>query len=252
MRRMYVASIRLDIHYGTQFDHARFDLLPLVIWSRVFWPSVTWNLRKAQRWSKSVWTSDRCRPHSLTFGYYQYINFLWRSDCRSFKSNLSNCILTRKQFRTLQQDSNPWPHGAITAVFIYWEQANSWSLSYSRERFSEDGHIFRRSNFGIRTHGLMALSYYCGVHILGAGQFVVFILLRWEIFWKWSYLPSFKFWDWNPWPDGAITAVFIYWEQANSWSLSYSRERFSEDDHIFRHSNLYFRSLHHLHNKMMV
>ena len=28
-----------------------------LIWSRVFRPSVTWNLRKAQRWSKSVWTS---------------------------------------------------------------------------------------------------------------------------------------------------------------------------------------------------
>ena len=112
-------------------------------------------------------------------------------------------MLTRKQFRTLQQYSNPWPHGVITAVFIYWEQANSWSLSYSRERFSEDGHIFRRSNFGIRTHGLMALSYYCGVHILGAGQFVEFILLPWKIFWRWSYLPSFKFWDSNPWPHGA-------------------------------------------------
>ena len=55
--------------HKTQFDHARFYFLSLVICSRVFWPSVTWNLRKAQRWSK-VWTSDRCRPHSLTFGYY--------------------------------------------------------------------------------------------------------------------------------------------------------------------------------------
>ena len=71
MRRMYVASIRLDFHEEwTQFDHARLDFPSLVIWSRVFWPSVTWNLRKAQRWNKSVLTFDRCRPHSVTFGYY--------------------------------------------------------------------------------------------------------------------------------------------------------------------------------------
>ena len=44
--------------HRTQFDHAR------------FWPSVTWNLPKAQRWSKSVLTFDCCRPHSLTFGHY--------------------------------------------------------------------------------------------------------------------------------------------------------------------------------------
>ena len=85
--------------------------------------------------------------------------------------------------------------------------------------------------------------YYCGVLTLGAGQFVVFILLPWKIFWKWSYLPSFKFWDSNPWPHGAITAVFLHWEQANSWFLSYSRERFSENDHIFRHSNFGIRTL---------
>ena len=55
----------------TQFDQARFDPLSLVkIWSPVFWPSVTRNLRKAQRWSKNVLTFDRCSAHSVTFGYY--------------------------------------------------------------------------------------------------------------------------------------------------------------------------------------
>ena len=34
----------------------------LVIWSRVFWLSVTWDLHKALRWSKSVLTFDRWRP----------------------------------------------------------------------------------------------------------------------------------------------------------------------------------------------
>ena len=61
--------LRMNGMHKTQFDHAHFDLIPLIIWSRVFWQSVRWNLRKAQRWSKSVWTSDRCRPHSLTFGH---------------------------------------------------------------------------------------------------------------------------------------------------------------------------------------
>ena len=53
----------------TQSDHTRLDLLPLVIWSRAFWPPVTWNLRKAQHLTKIVLTFNRCRPHSVTFGY---------------------------------------------------------------------------------------------------------------------------------------------------------------------------------------
>ena len=57
--------LRMNGMHKTQFDHARFDLYPSKTW-----PSVTWNLRKARRWSKSVWTSDRCRRHFLTFGYY--------------------------------------------------------------------------------------------------------------------------------------------------------------------------------------
>ena len=56
--------------HRTHFDQARLHLLSLVIWSGVFWRSVTWGLRKAQLWSKSILTFDRCRPHSVTFGYY--------------------------------------------------------------------------------------------------------------------------------------------------------------------------------------
>ena len=55
--------------HRTHFDHVRLDLLSLVIWSRVFWPYVTWNVRETQRQSKSVLTFHRCRPHT-TFGYY--------------------------------------------------------------------------------------------------------------------------------------------------------------------------------------
>ena len=62
--------LRMNGMHRTHFDHACLDLLSLVIWSRVFWPCVTWTLRKAQRWSKSVFTLDRCRPHSVTFAYY--------------------------------------------------------------------------------------------------------------------------------------------------------------------------------------
>ena len=43
------------------------NLITRVIWSRAFWPFVTWNLRKAKRWN--VLTFDRCRPHSVTFGF---------------------------------------------------------------------------------------------------------------------------------------------------------------------------------------
>ena len=60
--------------HRTHFDHARLDVLSLLIWSREFWPSVTWNLREAQRWSKRVLTFDRCRPHSVTFAFYSFIN----------------------------------------------------------------------------------------------------------------------------------------------------------------------------------
>ena len=48
--------LRMNGMLKTQFDHAYFELLPLVIWSRVFWPPVMGNLRKAQRWRKSVLT----------------------------------------------------------------------------------------------------------------------------------------------------------------------------------------------------
>ena len=51
--------------YLTQFNHARFFFLLLVFWSRVFWPSVTWNLRRSRRWSKSVWTSVRSLSPAL-------------------------------------------------------------------------------------------------------------------------------------------------------------------------------------------
>ena len=56
--------------HSTWFDHSHLDLLSLVIWSHVFWPSITWYLCKAQCWSKSVFTFNCCRLHSITFGYY--------------------------------------------------------------------------------------------------------------------------------------------------------------------------------------
>ena len=61
--------LRMSGMHRTQFDHALLDFLSLVIWSRVFWLSLTGNLGKAQRRSKSVLSCDRCRPHSVTFGY---------------------------------------------------------------------------------------------------------------------------------------------------------------------------------------
>ena len=46
--------LRMNGMHRTQFDHACLDLPPFIIWSRVFWLSVMWNLCKAQRWSKSI------------------------------------------------------------------------------------------------------------------------------------------------------------------------------------------------------
>ena len=43
--------------HRTQFDHARLDLLSLVIWSRVVWPSVTWNYAKHIVGAKAFWPS---------------------------------------------------------------------------------------------------------------------------------------------------------------------------------------------------
>ena len=69
--------------HRTQFDHARLDLLSLVIWSRVFWRISHLKQYAKQtsshRWSKRVLTFDRCRPHSVTFGYILlaiFINYL--------------------------------------------------------------------------------------------------------------------------------------------------------------------------------
>ena len=60
--------LRMNGMLKMQFDHMCFNLLPLVICSHAFWPSVKENLCKAQHWSKSIWTSDRCCPLPLTFG----------------------------------------------------------------------------------------------------------------------------------------------------------------------------------------
>ena len=60
-------TLRMSGMYRTQFDPSRLDLLSLAIWSRVFWPSVTWNFGGAQRLSKCVLTFGCCRLHSLNF-----------------------------------------------------------------------------------------------------------------------------------------------------------------------------------------
>ena len=54
--------------HRTQFDHARLDLLS-PDHARVLAICPAYNLHEAQRWSESVLAFDRCRPHSITFGY---------------------------------------------------------------------------------------------------------------------------------------------------------------------------------------
>ena len=69
-RHSFGLPLRINEMHRMQFDHERLNLLPLVILSPTFWPSVTGNLRKTQQWSKSICTFNGCHPHFLTFGYY--------------------------------------------------------------------------------------------------------------------------------------------------------------------------------------
>ena len=52
--------------HRTQFVHACLDLLSLVIWSCMFWLSVTWNLRKTMQCSKSIKKIPDRRLQSLS------------------------------------------------------------------------------------------------------------------------------------------------------------------------------------------
>ena len=89
--------LRMNGMYRTQFDHARMDPLPFVKLIRriltichvkrtqstalelpcdqaFFFFQNKKEIRTPDgrlRWSKSAWITDRCRPHSITFGYYQ-------------------------------------------------------------------------------------------------------------------------------------------------------------------------------------
>ena len=91
MRGMYVTSIHLDFHWNTQNTICSRAFGPPIthnlithIWTfhhsqsdhGWFWLSVTWNLWKAQQWSKSILTFDRCHLPSLTFGYSLAFYFL--------------------------------------------------------------------------------------------------------------------------------------------------------------------------------
>ena len=66
--------LRMTGMHRMEFDHSCLDLLSLVIWSCVFWPSITWNLCKVQRWSKSVLTFDHYRPHYVMFPNFHFNN----------------------------------------------------------------------------------------------------------------------------------------------------------------------------------
>ena len=44
-QHLFAFPLRMNWMYIIPFDHARLDLLSLVIWSCMFWPSVTWNLK---------------------------------------------------------------------------------------------------------------------------------------------------------------------------------------------------------------
>ena len=63
MRRMYVASIRLDFH-GEWMDYTERNLIVRVL------TDCHMKLTQSTAIDQSVLTFDRCRLHFVTFGYY--------------------------------------------------------------------------------------------------------------------------------------------------------------------------------------
>ena len=66
-------SLRMYGAHKKQFDHARSDLQLLVVWSARVLNICQVKSRQStalEQLIMSLWTCDRCRPHSLTFGYY--------------------------------------------------------------------------------------------------------------------------------------------------------------------------------------
>ena len=59
-------GLRMNGMHRTQFDHALLDLLSLKIWSREFDDACFDHL------SRETLIFDRCRPHSVTFGYHHH------------------------------------------------------------------------------------------------------------------------------------------------------------------------------------
>ena len=68
---MFGLPLRMNGMHRMQFHHACFDLPPLVIWSCVFWPSVSTILCKVLAvLEQKCLILDCCHLHSVTFDYY--------------------------------------------------------------------------------------------------------------------------------------------------------------------------------------
>ena len=110
--------------YWTRFDHSCLNLLSLIIWSCVFWPSITWNLPRAWCWSKSILTFNHYHPHlePLDTTSIIIINFFnlfghrpvqwgWAGMTRNV-SDTSNCSwagrIVLSLVVVLLQESNQW------------------------------------------------------------------------------------------------------------------------------------------------
>jgi len=53
-KHLFGLPLRTNGMHKMQSDHVFLDYLSLIIWSRAFWPFITWNWHKAQHWSKSI------------------------------------------------------------------------------------------------------------------------------------------------------------------------------------------------------
>ena len=113
------------------------------VWSRAFRPSTTrhlitrvltvcqWNLSKSPvlgaKAFDCVWTSDRCRPYSVTFGYYKFIKLLIATYIYFFFSS------TRFSSQYFNQRSERFSHTSAMAAARTCQWSHHWLSSYCSE-----------------------------------------------------------------------------------------------------------------------
>ena len=95
--------------HRTHFDHVRLDLLSLVIWSRVFWPYVPWNSRKASAGAKAFWPSVvvacTLQPLVITSNKNKVVCLTWAAFTALMLLGPEKCLKQRIQIKLNRQTS---------------------------------------------------------------------------------------------------------------------------------------------------